>query len=309
MRRGGKAFRRRWSARGQAAFAPFSLCGSATLRETFSCPISKDFTANRLSPSHSPPRANMMPTSHFSPSLRALSLILVILALLLTGGTARADGSCHVQPTPYYTEYYGSLTLDGQPAPAQTLVEAYNGDGVQTGCFVVQIPGVLGYMRVYGADPQTGTPGMGYNEPVLFKLGGGTATSDPATILWTGDKAQHHITLTATSAPPAVDDLAAQIAGGDIQLTWSDVGGTVDHYEVWRAPTPYFTPGNAGTERIASNVAPVPGDAVAYTDGTSHIGNLGINDYYVVLAVNANGDAWPASVYVGGFDFGLIPGQ
>jgi len=93
-----------------------------------------------------------------------------------------------------------------------------------------------------------------------------------------------------------------------IQFSWTDVGGTVDHYEVWRSSTPYFTPGDAGTEHIA-DVAPASGGAVIFTDTTSHIGNPDVNDYYIVLAIDANGDASPLSEHVGGFDFALTPGQ
>jgi len=250
------------------------------------------------------------PAIHIKKLISA-GLLLVLFSVFFTpaGYFARADGGCHVQQTPYYTEYYGDLTLDGQSAPAGTLVEAYNGDGVQTGCFQVEIPGTLGYMRVYGADAQTGTPGMGYNEQVLFKLGGGDATSNPTPILWTGDRNQHHITLTATSPPPAVADLAPQITASGVQLGWSDVGNSVTYYEVWRSSKPYFNPGDPGATQLEANVPANPGGGVSYTDDGAHQGNAAINDYYLTLSVRADGQKSAASNRAGVFDFALTPGN
>lgn len=238
--------------------------------------------------------------------------LLGLLLLPLSPARAAAPGvACTVQNTPYFTEYYGNVTIEGAPAPIGTVVEALNGQGVQAGCFVVTFPGLYGYMRVYGADGSTGTPGMAANETVTFRVNGAAATSTPAEVRWSDDKAQHQVHLAGQSAPAAVDDLAAQRVSNGVKLTWTHVGGSVDHYEVWRSESPYFTPGAAGSTKISGNLPPPasPGTAMEFTDTASHAGNPDVQDYYVVLAVGANGQPSPASNRVGAFDFRLTPGQ
>lgn len=238
------------------------------------------------------------------------ALVGVLLASAAPPG-AHAQSGCQVQNTPYFTEYYGNVTVDGAPAPIGAVVEAFNGQGVRTGCFVVTFPGIYGYMRVYGADGSTGTPGMANNEVVVFRVNGGTATSTPAEVRWSDDKGQHQVHLASQAAPAAVTDLRAQRASNGLRLTWTHVGGSVDHYEVWRSASPYFSPGAGGSAKISPNIPPPaggPGAAMEFTDTSSHVGNPDVQDYYVVLVIGANGQASPVSNRVGEFDFGLTPG-
>jgi len=103
-----------------------------------------------------------------------------------------------VQPTPNFSEYYGSVSLDGGAAPAGTLIEAYSPRGDKVGCVQVSVPGYYPYMRVYGAEGTT--PGMYNNEEVTFKVGGHLATTDPSPVIWFNDWDQHEVNLSATSA-------------------------------------------------------------------------------------------------------------
>ena len=236
----------------------------------------------------------------------ALVLALII-ALAPSPVPSRAQISCTVQGTPYFTEYFGALTVDGAAAPIGAVVEAVNAQGVQAGCFVVTIPGIYGYIRVYGADPATGTPGMANNEAVTFKINGAAATSAPSTVLWSGDKGQHAVDLSAQALPPRVEDVRAEVDGSAaITLSWTDVAGTADHYEVWRGASPYFPPQAPEGECTAPNV-PRPalaGDPVTYPV----TGDPAANDYYVVLAVTSSGVKSLVSNRVGVFDFALTPG-
>ena len=103
-----------------------------------------------------------------------------------------------------------------------------------------------------------------------------------------------------------VTDLRAGRAGGGVRLEWSSVGSDAQHYEVWRADNaPFFTP-PAGGVRIAHDLPP---GSLGWTDTNGGLGNVGVNSFYVVLAVDAGGRASPASNRVGEFDFGLRPGQ
>lgn len=110
--------------------------------------------------------------------------------------------TCDVPGTPYFTEYYGTVTLDGEPAPAGTIVEAYSPRGDLAGCEEVLTPGFYTYMRVYredlDADPSI--PGMRPDEEVTFKVDGNVAQSDPSPVVWSDDLEQHEVNLTATSA-------------------------------------------------------------------------------------------------------------
>lgn len=231
---------------------------------------------------------------------------LLLSVFLLRSGPSLAQGGCNVPITPSFTEYYGDLTLDGQAAPIGALVEAFNTQGVRTGCFVVGIPGIYGYLRVYGADPDTGTPGMAQNEAVTLKVNGAIASLTPAPVLWIGDRSYHNVALSALS-PPAGFGIGRTTGG--VSLHWN-VGGGVNRYEVWRGLTPYFTPGSADTALIgdgASGNCSQVGGAITCTDASA-IGNPNINTFYFVRAFNAGG-AYADSSRCGEFDFTLTPGS
>ena len=119
-----------------------------------------------------------------------------------------------VQPTPNFSEYYGSVSLDGEAAPAGTLVEAYSPRGDKVGCVQVSVPGYYPYMRVYGAEGTT--PGMYNNEEVTFKVGGHLATTDPSPVIWFNDWDQHEVSLTATTSVCYDFDNSGQVDLPDI---------------------------------------------------------------------------------------------
>jgi hypothetical protein len=107
--------------------------------------------------------------------------------------------------------------------------------------------------------------------------------------------------------PIVVSDLAAIGTGASVTLTWSELGGSVDHYEVWRGRTPHFAPSGAEATLLAANVArgAIVADPVTFTDETSHVGDPVTNDYYVVLAVSASGRKSVVSNRAGEFDFAI----
>jgi len=121
-----------------------------------------------------------------------------------------------VQPTPNFSEYYGTVSLDGEPAPAGTLVEAYSPRDDKVGCVQVSVPGYYPYMRVYGEEGTT--PGMRFNEKVTFKVGGHLATTDPSPVIWINDWDQHEVNLSATSAPCYDFDNSGQVDLPDVTL-------------------------------------------------------------------------------------------
>jgi hypothetical protein len=103
---------------------------------------------------------------------------------------------CDVLATPYFTQFYGEVTVDGQPAPVGALVEAFNPRGDRVGCFQVTSTGLYGYMRVYGEDTSANPPipGMRVGETVTFKVNGLTAQAAGDTV-WQNDKATRPVNL------------------------------------------------------------------------------------------------------------------
>ncbi len=100
-----------------------------------------------------------------------------------------------VRTTPYFTHYYGSLTLGSIAAPVGTVVQARDPRGDIVGCFVVQTAGYYGLMRVYGEDSDGGIPGMRDDETVTFLVSGEIATSVPAILHWHNDRSYHEVPL------------------------------------------------------------------------------------------------------------------
>ncbi len=98
-----------------------------------------------------------------------------------------------------------------------------------------------------------------------------------------------------------VDAVPASIlrVGVDAHLSWSAVSGA-SAYEVWRSASPYFSPGDAGSEQIATTAD------TSYTDA-NHVGDPATNYYYQIVAME--GDC-PVGVSerLGEFDFGLVAG-
>ena len=91
-------------------------------------------------------------------------------------------------PTPDLTLVFGGLTLNGQPAPAGTRVEALTPRGDVAGCFVVDTPGQYGFMPLYGEDPTAAPPIPGFRqgEAIRLRVNGMAVTATELT--WEGDR-------------------------------------------------------------------------------------------------------------------------
>ncbi len=114
------------------------------------------------------------------------------------------------------------------------------------------------------------------------------------------------VSMNENTGPPAsISDLAAALAGDEIQLSWSavteDTAGTpitVDHYVIYRHADPNFTP--------------IPSDSMGHTtgnvyeDATPALKDTGINHYYVVRAVDDQDRKAADSNTAGEFDLDMI---
>ena len=99
-----------------------------------------------------------------------------------------------------------------------------------------------------------------------------------------------------------VDNAPASImlAGANVQLTWPPVAGASE-YEVWRSTSPYFSPGDSASEKIAEQTG------TSFVDA-GKIGDVRTNWYYQILATDGSCPVG-VSQRLGEFDFGLVAGS
>ena len=145
----------------------------------------------------------------------------VSIGLIDTGGRRSVmAGVCPPVPnTPFFTIVYGTVTLDGAPAPVGTVVEARSPRDDVVGCFVVTEAGNYGAMYVYDEDTSVSppVPGMRDGEVVAFYVNGAQATASPE-LVWSNDRDLHQVDLSATSAPCYDLDNSGQVDVNDIML-------------------------------------------------------------------------------------------
>lgn len=105
---------------------------------------------------------------------------------------------CEVEETPYFSEVYGSVIINDQPALAGTVIQAISPRGDTVGCFIVGSQGLYGFMRVYGEDASANPPipGMRDGELAAFRVNGAPAVATPL-LYWHDDHASHWVDLAA----------------------------------------------------------------------------------------------------------------
>ncbi len=108
-----------------------------------------------------------------------------------------ASGCENLNPTPQFTLLYGDLLLGGRPAPVGSRVEVLTPRGEVAGCLVLEKPGVIGFMQVYGEDAALSPTIAGFRagEPLAFRVNG--MPVDTETRVWQDDWTAHIITLRA----------------------------------------------------------------------------------------------------------------
>jgi hypothetical protein len=112
--------------------------------------------------------------------------------------TRASQSGCKTQPTPYFSEVYGDVTINGDPAPAGTAIQALNPRGETVGCYAVDSGGQYGFMRIYGEDGSATPPipGMRDGEVVAFRVNGAPAVATPL-FYWHDDHSTHRVDLNA----------------------------------------------------------------------------------------------------------------
>lgn len=126
-----------------------------------------------------------------------------------TNPPPQASACPQVQISTIFLYVYGDVNVDGVPAPAGSIIEARNGDGVTVGCFKTERSGEHGLFYIYGAQNVSGylIPGMKGGELVKFYVNGRLAVSNPS-LNWANEWFAHKVDLNVSSAPTA--SLASQ---------------------------------------------------------------------------------------------------
>lgn len=218
--------------------------------------------------------------------------LLIAGAVLVAALTATA---AHAQPPPLPHAFYGSVEVNGQPAPVGVLVEA-RGAGVKTG--IVTNPITVTVAGRYGgptlSDPVLGVQGNITNgTPIEFYVGGVKAECarldgswqssypfNPGVItalnLRAGQSATPTATLTSTSTPRATNTPARTTAPatptpGNITPTAVGATGAADATPTLQATQPVppsSTPNAAGSAALVLS-SPTPTGSAAGTEAAA----------------------------------------
>jgi hypothetical protein len=122
----------------------------------------------------------------------------IVNEIALEEETQATPERCAVTSTPFFSQAYGSVTINGQPAPAGTVITAENPRGDVIGCTVLTKVGQYPFMYIYGEDTTSTPPipGMRNGEPVTFRVNGALAV--PTSLLyWQDDQVPHRVDLEA----------------------------------------------------------------------------------------------------------------
>ena len=171
--------------------------------------------------------------------MKKLPPILVLLAGLCLWLPAAAQ----VDSTFTWTDFYGTVTYNGEPAPIGTVVDAFDPDGVHCGTFTVgdiaDSAGIFGFMPVYGDDPfSTGVDeGAEAGETISFKVNGRDANVDSGDPTWEGQTVKEiSLSASGTVAFSLVDfeDVKVGAPGDTVRFTIGvrNDGDGLDYYGV-----------------------------------------------------------------------------
>ncbi len=175
---------------------------------------------------------------------KQVTLLLILMAGLLIVYQLQAD----VYPTNVWADYSGSVTLNGQPAPVGTVVDAFDPQGVHCGTFTVGIsgagsglPGNYGFLHVYGDDDTSLAVDHGAEsgDLISFEVNGKTATASliSGSLTWTSSTqstvdlgASQTVAFTAVTLPPAKAGVPGDTVGFDVGIR--NDGDGLDFYGV-----------------------------------------------------------------------------
>jgi|GEM_PF-1891471 len=246
------------------------------------------------------------------PSFRAnaacfAGLVTALMALAL--GVAEASST--TLPNYWVDIYSMHSTFAGVPIPSGSSIAIFDTQGIQCGKFDKILPaGWYGVTPCYSDDPTTtADEGAVAGEPLSFTINGVAATSRLVTrngtpvlagtlVTWTQNGDLLEVDLVVPPRPP----VTVTLASAQPRLAWQSAGADVTFYEIWRSTTPYFAPGDPGSERLET-LAP-GGGSLNWSD-TSGTGDPAVNYTYRVRSLNALSQTVGISQAVAEFDYTL----
>ena len=145
-----------------------------------------------------------------------------------SGGTPRKselsslqvkEGACtEVNNTPYFTHIYGTITVQGAPAPVGTVIEAWTPRDEVAGCFEVHSEGAYGLMRLYGADNDTGQGGFVEGDAIRLVVNRCWMVTLPWT--WRDDRGVHRVDMEVSGECTWSNSVGSLGRQGYLPLLW-----------------------------------------------------------------------------------------
>jgi hypothetical protein len=152
-----------------------------------------------------------------------------------------------VTPTNLWVNFYSqNTTVNGQPVPVGTLIEAFDPQGTKCGETIVSHAGWYGLLTCYGDDPSTPQDeGASPGDAITFHIDGVVAAPEgPDSAVWTANGDVHQVDLavnvphtptpTATSTPTVTATSPTSTATKTPTSTQTNTPGS--------SPTPTRTP-------------------------------------------------------------------
>lgn len=193
-------------------------------------------------------------------------LVVLVGGLLLIAANPAATipesplGTCPtVSNTPFFTIAYGTVTINGSPAPIGTAVEARNPRGDTVGCFEVTSTGNFGTMYVYGEDTSVvpSIPGMRAGETVRFFIDGVGATAVPL-LTWVNDQDLHQVSLSASGSTNTPTATSVNTPTSTSTATATSTSTATPTPTVTNTPTTTATNTATPTATNTTTVTPIP---------------------------------------------------
>lgn len=200
-------------------------------------------------------------------------LLFVILTVL---GTSLVMAS---PEAPEWVDFYGSVTINGNPAPIGTVVDAYDIDNVKCGTYTVGTIGMYGFLHVYRDDSSTPSIDEGANpgEAIRLTVNGIDATTTVISggLTWTVNGDQNNVDLAITtqtiSFTPVVlpqDTLAAPGWTITFGVGIRNDGNGIDFYSVTSQGDTSASPGWTTIDQDSVSHAGVGETTFVYFDVT-----------------------------------------
>ena len=182
-----------------------------------------------------------------------------------------------VTPTNEWVNFYGfRVLIDGAPAPAGTVIRAYNSTGVLAGEVTMSATNMYGLMPVYRDDPNTTQiEGLKPGEAVSFTVDGrAAALLGPDTAVWTTNGDLKRVDLAAGKAPPPLNSLYLPLVSGGRAQSRAPVSAPTSGTTVvislqsgWNLISFPVLPANTAIESVLSPIAGLYSVVLSYDQG------------------------------------------